>query len=247
MDPNRSAAHAVPVPQPASSATAAVTAIPVQVVSSGQPQPRPSRPVQPSVQSAPPAAVPTTAPSVAQVAAAAPAASPAAAPVPTPAQNGRIIQLPISVVTKIDVGRLLREVQAIDNFLKQSAIRQPGTALKLPRTSKLMDDLLAYNQINALVEDDRNRLIHFLMEVYSRAPVLHMSFSADPTPYFVQRLMTWLRREIHPIVLIQIGMQPNMGAGCVVRTTNKYFDFSLRHRFNERREILAQRLTSGVA
>ena len=74
---------------------------------------------------------------------------------------------------------------------------------------------------------------------------MHISFSADPSPLFTQKLITWLRAELHPLVLIQIGIQPNMGAGCVVRTTNKYFDFSLRSRFKEKGAVLTQ-LLQGV-
>ena len=144
-----------------------------------------------------------------------------------------ILQLPVTVSSSVDVGRLLREAEAVANFMDQASIRQPGTALKLPRTSRLFDEITANNQLNALQTEDRQRLTSFLQEVKAHAPVMHMSFSADPSPLFVQRLITWLRAEIHPLTLLQIGLQPNIGAGCVVRTTNKYFDFSLRTRFKE--------------
>ncbi len=143
------------------------------------------------------------------------------------------LQLPVSVASSIDVGRLLREAEAIANFMDQANIRQPGTSLKLPRTSRLFDEITTNNQLNALLPQDRERLMGFLQEVKAHAPVVHMSFSADPSPLFVQRLISWLRKEIHPLVLLQIGLQPNMGAGCVVRTTNKYFDFSLRSRLKQ--------------
>lgn len=163
------------------------------------------------------------------------------------ASQGAFLALPVLAVGKVDVGRLLREVQALDNFLRQAAIRQPGTQpAKLPKTSRLLDDLLQTNRINVLHEEERNRLLNFLMEIYAHAPTLHMSFSADPSPLFMQKLMIWLRKEIHPLVLVQVGLQPNMGAGCVVRTTNKYFDFSLRNRFTERRDVLAQHMRSAV-
>jgi F0F1-type ATP synthase delta subunit len=96
-----------------------------------------------------------------------------------------------------------------------------------------------------LHEDSRQRLTSFLEEVRNHAPTLHMSFSADPSPAFTQRLITWLRSEIHPIVLLQVGLQPNIGAGSVVRTTNKYFDFSLRSRFKQKGDVLAQLLKEG--
>lgn len=155
------------------------------------------------------------------------------------ATQDKTLVLPISVISRVDVGRLLREVEAIDAFLKQSAIREPGTPVKMPKTSRLFDETIENNQLNVLHDDERLRLHHFLTEVRTKAPTLHMSFSADPSPAFTQKLITWLRAEIHPVVLLQVGLQPNIGAGCVVRTTNKYFDFSLRTRFKEKGSILA--------
>ena len=150
------------------------------------------------------------------------------------------LHLPNSVVTKVDVGRLLRELEQVDEFLHQSAVRAPGTPVKLPRTSRLFDEVVAENKLNLLQEADRTRLLTFVRQIQTSAPVMHISFSADPSPRFVQKLITWLRAEIHPIVLLQIGLQPNIGAGCVVRTTNKYFDLSLRSRFKDHRPDLAK-------
>jgi F0F1-type ATP synthase delta subunit len=162
-------------------------------------------------------------------------------------EQAKVLALPISVVGRVDLGRLIREVELLDEFLHQAAIREPGTSLKLPRTSRLMDEVIQLNQINVLVEPERQRLAEFLLQVRKHAPVLHISFSADPSPLFTQKLVTWLRREIHPFVLLQIGLQPNIGAGCVVRTTNQYFDFSLRQNFIEKRGLLAEKLIVGAA
>lgn len=154
--------------------------------------------------------------------------------------------LPVSVVGRVDVGRLQRETEALHEFLQQSAIRQPGTQPKLPKTSRLLDETIQANKLNVLVEDDCKKLLKLLKDTYAHAPILHMSFGADPSPAFTQKLIAWLRTEIHPQVLLQIGLQPNIGAGCLVRTTNKYFDFSLRHRFVERRELLVKALVGEL-
>jgi len=156
--------------------------------------------------------------------------------------NQQIMVLPLGVVGKIDVGRLLREVEGLENFMRQSAIRQPGASQKPPRTSRMLDEIIQTNKLNVLIEADRARLLSFLVQVKAKAPVLHMSFSADPSPLFLQRLMTWLRQEIHPLVLLQVGLQPNIGAGCVLRTTNMYFDFSLKQRFSQKRDVLADKI-----
>lgn len=152
--------------------------------------------------------------------------------------------LPSSVVSRIDVGRLQREVEALDEFLTQMKLRTGGKAVKMPRTTRFLDETTEVNKINLLLKEDRRRLLAFLTAVKVKAPVMHMSFSSDPSPLFMQKLITWLRGEIHPLVLIQIGLQPNVGAGAVVRTTNAFFDFSLRHRFSEKRADLIKMISA---
>jgi hypothetical protein len=156
--------------------------------------------------------------------------------------ESNLLVLPIQTATKIDVGRLSRELENVDNFMKQASIREPGTPVKLPKTSRLLDEFVETNKINLLHQEDRARAINFLIMVKAKAPVLHMSFSADPSMQFQQKLMTWLRQEIHPLTLLQVGLQPNIGAGCVLRTTNKYFDFSLRQHFKNNKNLLMETL-----
>lgn len=159
-----------------------------------------------------------------------------------PAAAAPQLTLPLAVITQSDVGRLARECEAVDNFLRQAAIRQPGTSLQLPKASRLFDEIVASNNLNLLNELDRTRLGQFLQLVKTKAPILHISFSTDPSPIFQQRIITWIRQQLHPFVLLQIGLHPSIGAGCVVRTTNKYFDFSLRQRFDAQRDLLITKL-----
>ncbi len=157
------------------------------------------------------------------------------------------LQLPIGVVTRADVGHLLREAESIDNFLRQAAIRKPGTSLQLPKSSQLFDEIISKNKLNMLHETDRRRIYQFLQAIKTTAPILHVGFSSDPSPLFQQRLITWIRQQIHPFVLLQIGLQPSIGAGCVVRSTNKYFDFSLRQKFSDQRMLLISKLRGADA
>ena len=150
--------------------------------------------------------------------------------------------LPIQVASPTDVGRLLRELEAIDESLRQLGLRAAGSEVKLPKTSQLMDKVVELNKLNLLQANDRALLQRSLQVIKKRAPVLHMSFSTDPSVLFMEKLVTWLRQEIHPLVLLTIGLQPNIGAGCVVRTTNRQFDFSLRQNFADKRELLMGKL-----
>ncbi len=149
-------------------------------------------------------------------------------------------QLPVLVVGPLEVSRLLRELQAIDGTLLEHTLRKDGKSAHMLKTSPLMDQLVSINKLNLLHKKDRERLARFLEVVKRRAPILHISFSADPAPAFMERLMDWLRREIHPQVLVTIGVQPTIAAGCIVRGPNKYFDFSLRQDLAAKRDILLQ-------
>ena len=165
---------------------------------------------------------------------------------PDEAKAEAVFKLPTAVASPGDVGRLLREVETIDDNLLQLGLRQGGSEVKMPKTSQLMDQLIGLNRLNLLGADDRKRLQQLLADTLHQAPLLHISFSADPSAAFTDKLMIWLRHEIHPLVLITVGLQPNIGVGCVLRTTNKYFDMSLRQDFVDKRNLLRQALTTGA-
>lgn len=159
----------------------------------------------------------------------------------------KTLALPVTAASPADIGRLLRELETIDENLLQLGIRKAGSEVKMLRTSHVMDQIIELNTLNLLHGTDRVRLQHFLTDIKQRSPVLHMSFSADPSPSFTEKLMTWLRKEIHPFVLLTVGLQPTIGAGCIVRTANKQFDFSLRQDFLRKRELLLSQLTPEKA
>lgn len=150
----------------------------------------------------------------------------------------KTLQLPLNVVSRGDINRLERELMALEDFMRSAAARQAGVHLPLPMFSRLFDELVQLNKLNALLPADRARLKAYFDWLKQNAPVIHMSFGADPSPLFMQKLITWLRQNIHPALLLGIGLQPTIGAGCIVRTANRYFDFSLRQRFVDKRDLL---------
>lgn len=152
------------------------------------------------------------------------------------------LKLTTAVVSPSDVGRLLRELEKVEEHLQQLHVRDKDKEITLPSIGKRLEMLVALNSLNLLHEKDRQSLKDFLDAVKAKAPVLHISFSSDPSPSFLEKLMVWLRREINPLVLLTIGLQPAIGAGCMLRTTNKYFDMSLRQTFIEKRHLLLEQL-----
>lgn len=159
----------------------------------------------------------------------------------------RQFTLPVLVFGGVEVRRLQREVEALEEFIRQSSIRKPGTQPTLPRMSRLCEGLAADNQLNLLQPDHRQAMLHFLQSVEQGAPRIHISFAADPSAAFTAKLVVWLRQNIHPFALLTVGLQPNMAAGCIVRTNNKQFDFSLRERFAHSEALLLQAFEAETA
>jgi hypothetical protein len=147
-----------------------------------------------------------------------------------------------SITTPLDIGVLTGELEKLEDTLLRLKVRQPGQPITLPPISRRMAELTQHNKLNLLHPGDRFALKGFLAEIKQKAPLMHISFSTEPTEAFLATLTAWLRHEINPRVLFTIGLQPAIGAGCMVRTTNKYFDMSLRQTFVSRRQLLLEQL-----
>lgn len=152
--------------------------------------------------------------------------------------------LPTAVTGLVDIGRLIRELERIEYAMQGDHIRsgQSEDALTLPKLSTLLDQVAEENQLDLTKQHQRESLAEFLKLLRKEAPRVHMSFSANPSAEFLMKLVSWLRAQIHPHVLIAVGLQPGIGAGCVMRTENRYFDMSLGKRFAGNREMLMKRL-----
>ncbi len=150
--------------------------------------------------------------------------------------------LPPGVVGSVEVGRLIRELEEVDENLLQLKLRKSGSSIKMPKTSRMMEQIQTENELNLLHETDRKRLSKFLSEVKANSPICHISFSEEPSQKFLEQLTVWFRKEIHPSLLLTIGLQPNIGAGCILRSTNKYFNFSLQQEFVKQRDLLVNKM-----
>ena len=59
--------------------------------------------------------------------------------------------VPIAVVSPTDVARLIREIENLDEYFRQTSIRQGGAPQSPPRYSRLLDEVVVANGINCLV------------------------------------------------------------------------------------------------
>lgn len=155
---------------------------------------------------------------------------------------GQII-LPERLVSSVDLSRLVRELGGFDEMLREETLRRPDVAIKVGRCSATLEDLARLNSVDLTDQTQRVQLLELLQTFQLHAPRIHMSLATEPSAKFNHKIIIWLRANIHPLLLLESGLQPNLAAGCMIRTNNKMFDMSLRHRFVENRGLLLQKIT----
>lgn len=172
-----------------------------------------------------------------------PKASP---PAPTPAAPASQapaaapLKLPIGLISRVDISRLLRELGSLEDFFIGANARAGGTPIQPPRVTRMLGTVAEENKFNLLDGPTRKILKDKLEAVHKQAPEVHISFASEPSPKALERLVAWFRSSIHPQLLLQVGLQPSIATGCVLRTPNKFFDMSLRAYLIKQEEYLVQ-------
>jgi F0F1-type ATP synthase delta subunit len=150
---------------------------------------------------------------------------------------------PAALIGRSDLARLVREVESFDNDLEAQKVRSHGTeSYSLPTMSRSLNDFIEINKLDMSNDQVRMALKERLRNIKDKAPVIHMTFAVEADPEFLQRLVTWLRQEIHPQTLLSIGMQPSIIAGVYMRTPNHVHDFSIKTLLAGKRDIIVKEL-----
>jgi F0F1-type ATP synthase delta subunit len=155
--------------------------------------------------------------------------------------------LPMSVASRVDLSRLAREVEQLDNELTSVAVRtKSGSPVKLqqPAVSRQLEEFLQLNDL-VLAEmsgQERADLVKQLRLLKDKAPVIHMTFAVTADSVSLQKLVEWLRSSVHPQAVIEIGLQPALVAGAYIRTPNHVHDFSLRAKLKGQHSLLVKEL-----
>ena len=150
------------------------------------------------------------------------------------------------LISPSDLKRTRRELEQLDDALHQAGLRVGGKAIKLPATSRILDELARDSNLNLLKKADRERLMKFLTLLLQKAPVMHMSFASEPSGAFMNKLIVWLRANMHPQMFVSVGLQPSIAAGCIVRTANRQFDFSLRQALEDQKETFIKSISDST-
>ena len=157
----------------------------------------------------------------------------------------KIFALPVQITGRTDINRLLRELEQIEQASISSAAAKTQAPLA-PSPSNMLTQVATANGYDLSRDDSRQQLAAALAKIHDHAPLLHISFASEPSPKVIETLLEWLRSNIHVYALLQVGLAPAIGAGCVLRTPNKIFDLSLGASLQKQKPYLVQ-LIKGAA
>ena len=147
-------------------------------------------------------------------------------------------RVPASIVTMHDIGKLQRELSAIQTFFTNAAMRKSGGSLGLPGTTTQLDNIAKQYDCNLLQSEDRVSLEKELLNIRHFARPVDISFAGIPSPLFLQKIVTWFRSNIDEDIVLNVGHEPSIAAGCIIRTPHKTYDLSVSHKLSQQRQTL---------
>ncbi len=153
--------------------------------------------------------------------------------------------LPPSVVSRLDVSRLLSELERVDNELTSEQIRhkdEDGYQPSVPTLSGQLSDFLSANDLTLDNDHQRSDIISQVRQLKDTVPVVHMTFATQADHESLSTLVSWFREAAHPQTVVAVGLQPGLVAGVYMRTPNKVHDFSMRARLKGSRGALVGQL-----
>ncbi len=152
--------------------------------------------------------------------------------------------LPSDIVTKVDVSRLVREFEGVDNALTAKTVRKKAGASSedMPAISPQLSGFLEQNPVELENTGARSAYIKQLRLLKDNVKEMNMTFAVIADPESLQQLSAWLRESVHPHTVIDVHLQPALVAGVYLRSQNHVFDFSVRNALKAKRGELEKEL-----
>ena len=151
-------------------------------------------------------------------------------------------KLSSAIYRKSQIGELLREINEVKLNFEQSLIRDSQVRF---------DDHLLSSELKSIFEKNNIKITNLaelkiveanLSLTFKNLKSVHFSFSQPASNDFLMKLIRYLRKEINPLIVLSVGLDPSIGIGTRLRTTNKYFDLSLATRLQSKRASLLNRI-----
>ncbi|MBA3679304.1 hypothetical protein H0W80_03915 [Candidatus Saccharibacteria bacterium] len=135
--------------------------------------------------------------------------------------------------------------QQLERVLDQVQKLKPAvfdTAQKWPLE---LQEFTQANNISVFTTTTQANLASYFKRLLQSAPQISLVMAALPNSEEQAELIGWLRSHIHPQAFMHIAQNSDLLAGCIVRTDNMVYDFSLRSSLFAQSDSLAMRLQNG--
>lgn len=151
--------------------------------------------------------------------------------------------LPPTLITRVDLAHMINEVEVIDATLEAQKVRgYKKEQYRLPAISRTLNDFLTLNKVDIIDDHNRMKFKEQLRKLKDKVPVVHLTFSTTADAESLEYLAAWIRKELHPLTVLSVGIQPSLIGGVYIRTPNRVHDFSMRALFKGKTSVLVSDL-----
>jgi F0F1-type ATP synthase delta subunit len=157
-------------------------------------------------------------------------------------------KLPVTIATRTQLVNVYENLKSVLEKGIQNNIRaNEGVDFEdLPEVSSALAEIIKENNIK-VDNQSLKELEAWMGDLKHTAPVVRFTFASDPENEVVARIVKWLRDESGKEVLVRIGVQPTIAAGCIVHTPSHQYDFSLRNHLLENVPLFTKILNEKIA
>jgi len=111
--------------------------------------------------------------------------------------------------------------------------------------SENLQELAVTNSVKKLNTKIVSEMLSFIETLIGDAPEVSVSLASSPGSEDRVEFISWMRRKIHPQLMIHFIIRPELLAGCIVRTAKGVHDWSLKTALETNKEKLTKRLINA--
>lgn len=154
--------------------------------------------------------------------------------------------------TKADIQRrirLLREYLEQTHFTEQQDLDLTKFLLSKRAQTDDIDAFLSWGKgfFDTFTKEKAYTLLNVIGEHMKTLPVISMYIPYEPVPAEVNKLGTWVRRNVDEHVLIDLHTDPSLLGGCAFAWKGTYRDYSLRYYMQKKREEITKIIEEYVS
>ncbi len=142
------------------------------------------------------------------------------------------VLLPVDIASPAQLSELIGELHTYRNQLRNAAVQAKVKKTPLIETelSDELANLLHNNKIDAIDSQQLDTLHKELQKTLTTAPVMHLTFAANPGRTLRRQLTVWFRTQIEPTSLLTFAMRSDIGGGMLLQAGSHFYDYSFRDR-----------------